>query len=241
MAKTQGHGNPDWTRDEIVLALDLYFDVGGKIPSGSDKRVQELSGLLRSLPYHEKASRKPSFRNPDGVAFKLQNLRQVATGKGLGNVSATDRQVWLEFGRQPAKVKALATLLRQVLSSSELVQVITSDDDVEFVEGRLITEVHKRRERNPKLRTKLLLSCRLNGKLCCEMCRITPIATNTDILEAQFEVHHIIPLSANLSPITRLSETALLCASCHRLLHRAIAVEKRWLNIEQAKQICGLN
>ena len=77
MAVTHGHGNPKWTRDETILALDLYFDCSGIIPSGSDERVQTLSQLLRALPYHDRASRKETFRNPDGVAFKLQNLRQV--------------------------------------------------------------------------------------------------------------------------------------------------------------------
>jgi 5-methylcytosine-specific restriction protein A len=27
---------------------------------------------------------------------------------------------------------------------------------------------------------------------------------------------------------------ALLCANCHRMVHRAIAQEKRWLSIEEA-------
>lgn len=81
MARTQGHGNPKWTRDETILALNLYFELGGRIPPGNDSRVQELSELLRRFPYHANASRRESFRNPDGVAFKLQNLRQVATGR----------------------------------------------------------------------------------------------------------------------------------------------------------------
>src|SRR4051812_38128538 len=73
--------NPDWNREETILALALYNELQGKIPSGSDRRVQELSNLLRTMPYHANASRKPTFRNPDGVAFKLQNLRQIGTGK----------------------------------------------------------------------------------------------------------------------------------------------------------------
>ena len=84
MARTQGHGNPDWTRDETILALALYFDCGENVPSKSDPRVQQLSALLRGLPYHAEAARKETFRNPDGVGFKLHNLRSVATGKGLG-------------------------------------------------------------------------------------------------------------------------------------------------------------
>ncbi len=35
MAVTKGQGNPNWTRDEIILALDLYFDFEEKIPSGN--------------------------------------------------------------------------------------------------------------------------------------------------------------------------------------------------------------
>ncbi|SKB04168.1 hypothetical protein SAMN02745166_03999 [Prosthecobacter debontii] len=28
MAKTNGHGNPDWTREETILALALYVQLG---------------------------------------------------------------------------------------------------------------------------------------------------------------------------------------------------------------------
>ena len=58
MAVTKGHGNPKWTRDETILALDLYFDSDGQIPSSNSAEVIELSNLLRSLPYHSEAARK---------------------------------------------------------------------------------------------------------------------------------------------------------------------------------------
>ena len=123
MAVTHGHGNPDWTRDEVVLALDLYFGCNGSIPSKSDARVVALSKLLRVFPYHANAARRESFRNPDGVVFKLQNLRQVATGKGLGNVSRTDREVWGELGNNQRRVRELATLIRvgiEIAGNAEL-------------------------------------------------------------------------------------------------------------------------
>jgi 5-methylcytosine-specific restriction protein A len=47
MAVTGGQGNPDWTREEVALALELYFSVGQKMPSASDKKVIALSKLLR--------------------------------------------------------------------------------------------------------------------------------------------------------------------------------------------------
>jgi 5-methylcytosine-specific restriction enzyme A len=113
MARTQGHGNPKWLRDETILALELYQQSEGDIPSRHDPRVIELSKVLRRLSFHREASRKKTFRNPAGVAFKLQNLRQVATGVGLGHVSAMDRAVWSDLGRDKAKVSQLAALIRR--------------------------------------------------------------------------------------------------------------------------------
>lgn len=238
MARTQGHGNPNWTRDETILALDLYFDLDGKIPPGSDERVKALSEVLRRFPYHAEASRKESFRNADGVAFKLQNLRQIATGKGLGNVSETDRSVWADFGGSPAAVKSLAALIRAGVVASKSAEPM--ELDAEFVEGRVVTELHSRREREPKLRKRLLSSRRRSGKLFCEMCGVPPLSIDTELKEAHFEAHHIIPLSSTGARTTRLSDMALLCANCHRLLHRAIAIEKRWLTIDEGRAICRI-
>lgn len=238
MARTNGHGNPNWTRDETILALDLYFELSGKIPPGSDERVKALSELLRRFPYHAEASKKESFRNPDGVAFKLQNLRQIAPGKGLGNLSETDRAVWAELGALPAAVKSLASLIRAGVTASESAE--PASPDTEFVEGRIVSELHSRREREPKLRERLLSARRVGGKLFCEMCGAPPLSNNAEINEAHFEAHHIIPLSHTGTRITRLSELALLCANCHRLLHRAIAIEKRWLTIVEGRAICGI-
>ena len=238
MARTQGHGNPNWTRDETILALDLYFDLDGKIPAGSDERVRALSEILRSFPYHAEASRKESFRNPDGVAFKLQNLRKVATGKGLGNVSEMDRKVWSEFGASRTKTKSLANLIKAGLAASE--QGAPAQLDVEFPEGRIVTELHVRRERDPRARELLLSSRRSSGDLRCEMCGAPPVSANEALKEAHFEAHHVVPLSISGARKTRLSDLALLCANCHRLLPRAISDEGRWLTLEEARLICGV-
>lgn len=112
MARTRGHGNPKWTREETILALDLYFSLDGRVPAPSSVEIQGLSTLLRAMPYHAQAARQPSFRNPDGVGFKLLNIRQVATGRGLANVSAMDRQVWSDYGEKPEVVRKLADAIR---------------------------------------------------------------------------------------------------------------------------------
>jgi 5-methylcytosine-specific restriction enzyme A len=233
MAVTHGHGNPNWTRDEVILALDLYFACTGSIPGQSDPRVVALSDLLRAFPHHSAAARKESFRNPDGVAFKLQNLRQVATGKGLGNVSRTDREVWDELGRDPKRTKQLAALIRAGIEVVEGVKDDSNNDDV-FAEGKVVTETHFRRERDPKLRKRLLEQRRNSGGLRCDVCGCPPTGHAPHLREAVFEAHHILPLSAGQERKTQLKDMALLCANCHRMVHRAIANSKRWLSIEEA-------
>lgn len=71
MAVTHGHGNPNWNRDETILALEVYFATRDRSPGAKDAQIIALSKTLRSLPYHVEAARKPTFRNPDGAAFKV--------------------------------------------------------------------------------------------------------------------------------------------------------------------------
>ena len=235
MARTQGHGNPSWTRDETILALELYFDCGKKVPSGQDQRVVALSELLRQLPYHAEASKRDSFRNGDGVAFKLQNLRQIDTGHGLGNVSEMDRKVWAEFRTNPGAVRQMAEVIRSNIAAARAIPLDKEGVDEEFFEGRVATIVHSRRERNRKLRSQLIEQRRNGGGLICEICSTKGPSGSDALAEAMFEAHHIVPLSAASERKTRLADMALLCANCHKIIHRLIAAEKRWIRPDEAK------
>ena len=52
-----------------------------------------------------------------------------------------------------------------------------------------------------------------------------------------FEAHHVLLLASGDERKTKLKDMALLCANCHRMLHRAISVEKRWIGIEEVQTI----
>jgi 5-methylcytosine-specific restriction enzyme A len=237
MARTQGHGNPKWTRDEVILALELYFECGGKVPSGNDPRVMALSDLLRRFPFHAESIKRESFRNPDGVSFKLQNLAQVATGRGLGNVAAADREVWAEFGSRLEELKRIASLIRLGVSSEQLTEE-PWEEEQEFPEGRIVTAMHTRRERQRGLRDKLLASRRKLGPLACEICHRPSPISEPSVTDAVFEAHHIVPLAIGQGQRnTRISDLALLCAGCHRALHRLIAKEKRWISVLEAASL----
>lgn len=242
MAVTQGHGNPSWTRDETLLALNLFQKLGGQVPGLNDPQIVALSLRLRALPVHAAAQKRDSFRNPAGVAFKLQNIRQVATGHGLGNVSTIDRSTWQEFGNSPQLVQRLVDAINAEVTIGKVdeVAVATIDADEEFAEGRLLTAVHFRRERNPKLRARLLDNRSAAGTLRCDCCNDGPKALPIALALAGFEAHHVTPLAQSTSSTTRLSDLALLCATCHRLIHRAMHLEKRWVGIQELQALLAL-
>jgi len=65
--------NPPWSREETLLALNLYFRLG-KLPDDSHPEVIRLSQILSQLPTNRVPSGNEKFRNPNGVAMKLANL-----------------------------------------------------------------------------------------------------------------------------------------------------------------------
>lgn len=233
MAVTQGQGNPDWTEEETILALDVYLSSGRKAISKHDPRISELSALLHRIPWPTDTTKNDRFRNRAGVYMKLMNLRSVDLGRGLRNTT-TDRAVFAKYGNQSEIVSRLASKIRaEILGESALLaaELQLDDDDTPYPEGRILTAMHRRRERNPKLRQKLISRRKKQGALHCEMCKWGVSFPLPHYIPAALEAHHLVPLSAMDAQQTRVDDLALLCANCHRLIHRVIGVQKEWVTI----------
>lgn len=56
--------HPNWTADELILALDVYLRQRGHIPSPGDAGIVSLSDLLNQLPIHTVRPDPEKFRNP---------------------------------------------------------------------------------------------------------------------------------------------------------------------------------
>lgn len=234
MAVTKGQGNPKWMRDETILALELYLSSSDQVPSSNDSRVQNLSALLRSFPFHDDFAKNHTFRNPDGVAFKLQNLKAVATGKGLNNTSKTDQAVWNELGHDPDLVKKLAADIKNGLAviAEEPEQY---NSNAEYDEGSVVYRIHAKRERSPGLRNKFLKKCKKDGELTCELCGNQAIHIHPDFRDSVFEVHHLNPLNNTGKTKNSMTNLALLCANCHRVIHKLIREHTEPVSLEEAK------
>jgi 5-methylcytosine-specific restriction protein A len=238
MARTEGQSNPPWTRDEIILALDLFFEQGMVALPDSHPKVIALSELLRGLPGNERWAANPKFRNPAGVSFKLANLLNIATGRGFPNGSSADRSVWSRFERRPQQVKYVAALILQYVAETPL-SSDGPDEDEEFTEGQVFTRIHRRIERNRKLRKKLISERQSKNILRCDACFATNPTSDPRLNDAIFDVHHLIPLSSQGSTVTKLSDLALLCANCHRIIHRLIATSGRWPTVDDVRNKLG--
>lgn len=55
--------NPNWTRDELILALGLFFRADRKSLDAAHPEVIKLSNLLNSLPIWDTDLRDSNFRN----------------------------------------------------------------------------------------------------------------------------------------------------------------------------------
>ncbi|MFI1936474.1 HNH endonuclease [Streptomyces purpureus] len=220
--------NPDWARDEIILACQLVMENGWKGLDAQDSRVVELSGLLQLLPIHTEAERNEKFRNPNGVArktFDIATRHPEYQGKPT-NGGALDVSVLREFLARPDEMTGVARLIRQGIASGVLQDLAPTEDeefedDYSAPEGRLLMRRHQARERNKSLRKKKIASVlQRGGPLACEACGFDFEQVYGDRGAGYIECHHVVPLHEAGEGRTKLSNLALICANCHRMIHR---------------------
>ena len=219
--------NPPWSRDELILALDLYFRVRPSQPSKDHPEIIALSQVLNALPIHSDRPDAGRFRNPNGVSMKLSNfLRFDPTyeGTGLKQGGKLEEVVWSEFSEDHARLRAVSDAIKAGLSAPpEELASLPALDDVEYEapEGRLLLRFHKSRERNAGLaQRKKAQALQRDGVLRCEVCGFVYSAKYGPRGDGFIECHHTVPVS-QLRPGqgTKLSDLALVCADCHRMLH----------------------
>jgi len=219
--------NPSWSRDELILALDLYFRSHPN-HSGGQAEIESLSIILNKLPIHVDRPDAKRFRNNNGVQMKLMNFRRFDSsysGVGLQHSGKLEEEIWREFANDREHLHEVAEGIRAevtFLSQDSGALSVPEDSDDGALEGKVLLRAHKVRERNPTLAKKKKQSVlREIGELRCEVCRFVFSEQYGVLGEGFIECHHTVPLS-QLRPDqrTRLQDLALVCANCHRMLHR---------------------
>ncbi len=139
MDKTHQVGSPPWSRDELILALDLYLSFAGNPPGKAAREVVELSNILNQIGT-EITARTAKYRNPNGVYMKIMNFRRfdphyLAQGKkGLQRGGKLEGDVWNDFAEEPEKLAKVAKAIRAAVATGSIPPASEEADD-EFAEA----------------------------------------------------------------------------------------------------------
>ena len=229
--------NPSWQRDELILALDLYFRHPPKTISQTHESVIALSELLNALPIHDQRGSANTFRNANGVYMKLGNFLRFDPsyeGTGLSRGSKLEEVIWNEFASNQSELRRLAETIANGYQTASIETGADNEEELAFPEGRILYRLHKQRERNSRIVQRKKVQGRRDGVLACEVCSFDFFAIYGEIGDGYIECHHTTPITNyNAGQKTRLQDLALVCANCHRMLHR----RRPWLAIDELRSL----
>lgn len=175
-----------------------------------------LKRTKQGVSFTPESSGKPRQLNRESVERYLEFFNET---------QSTKTSDYSERHRNQSYVLAIIELILGQQPNAPVVDDGTNEDseiDPEFnaAEGVPTVRSHRRRERSRELvRMAKAVFRQKHGRLFCQVCELDFGRTYG---EPDFiEVHHLIPLR-DLKPghKTKLSELAMVCPNCHRMLHR---------------------
>lgn len=228
----------NWCRDELILALDLYFREPQARGNKSHPEVLMLSKFLKEHPVHPAHDDEGYLRNPNGISMKLSNFLRFDPeyqGVGLTRGSKVEKEVWEEYGDDREELTQVARRIRQYVGTDPPSPPEHEEFEAEAPEGRILTREHRYRERSQALvKRKKAQAIQEHGTLACEACGFDFEQIYGERGSGFAECHHRMPLSELVEDRpTRLADLAIVCANCHRMIHRS----RPWLKVSEVRDL----
>jgi len=153
------------------------------------------------------------------TASSLPNHRSVASNMvaWFSQQITIGRSRWAEFFDRERRGSAWAYRPKTAIRPP-----VAADCELSAIEGDPRMFFHLRRERNPAVAEAKREAARVaGGCLKCEACDFTTRDMFPDLGGEVCEIHHRLPLAAALQAVeTHVEDLAVLCANCHRAIHR---------------------
>jgi predicted HNH restriction endonuclease len=115
------------------------------------------------------------------------------------------------------------------------VDIATDKEESAFPEGKAKYKLHRTLERDNRI-VELAKQRRLSqtGRLECDVCKFDFVRKYGTVGEGFIEAHHTVPVS-ELKGVckTRISDLAMVCSNCHRMLH----LRRPWLRLDELRQL----
>lgn len=111
---------------------------------------------------------------------------------------------------------------RSFIPQNALDFIESIEDTESFLEGRIVSRTYQGRQRSREaIERKKKQFLQEHGRLFCEVCGFDFGECYGDFGQGYIEAHHKHPLSASMEEhSTQLDDLILLCANCHRIIHR---------------------
>ncbi|MCL1126374.1 HNH endonuclease [Shewanella surugensis] len=113
--------------------------------------------------------------------------------------------------------------------------IVSDDDESSFAEGKEKYRLHRSKERDSSI-TRKAKAARLEdtGTLPCDICDFDFYNKYGELGLGFIEAYHKVPVSElDGNTKTKISDLALVCSNCHRMLHR----QKSTIHISELKKI----
>jgi hypothetical protein len=197
--------NPSWSRDELVLALDLYRRFRETLPGKQSAEIAELPDFLTRMARSLGVTTAATYRNPNGVYLNgFQAASFPLSGEDFRTIIALLGEELDDLpGLAEAKITAdkLAAMEERYLLASPEVKA----------------RVSRRIERGPVGD----LAKRATGYKCqlCQALSHDPVGFLKKSGEPYVEAHHVMPVARGQVGSLAASNIMTLCANHHRRMH----------------------
>jgi len=165
-----------WTREELILALNLYWKIPySKISGSSNPQINEIAPLIG--------------RSPGAVAYKLMNFTSLDAerinkgNKGKSSAGLKDKQIWDEYFGEWEKLAYDSAVIMAKRKNKTLEAQSQIQDDLILTSGKERERIIKDRINQSDFRQRILASYNMR---CC--------ITGLDI-PSLLVASHIIPWS----------------------------------------------
>ncbi|MDH7578821.1 MAG: hypothetical protein QHH75_13640 [Bacillota bacterium] len=231
---------PKWTIDEVILAVNTYFEIGDVRKVAIDNPlVIELSKLLRSLPIHKNTD--ATFRNVAGTEMTLKCVASLDKKAKYSMRTATklQKKVYCYYADKKMHLKELADAIRACLPLP--FDYYEPMDFNGFMAGNILYLYHLYLENKSRAAAMIKEDFYNRKKSKCTCCDIDLSVLfgekGYELLEQHY-TEKIINYHNGMDILP--GKFAALCPTCHRLAHTSPDLFQP-INLKNAVKAGGRN
>lgn len=190
------------------------------------------------LRYLTSVLKNPISRQQLNATASLRRSILLKHGPSSSVVRLTDEEGEELYRLVVQKNPDTKNIWPKLLTRNSVLSSLPVHSDLEGKEGSKALRTHIQIERDPKLvKAKKDAVLAETGRLKCEACTFDFSEWYGDAGNGFCEVHHLKPLAHKGRRTTRLSDLAVVCSNCHRIIHRG----RKMLSLQELRRLIKSN